>query len=68
MKCPFDHQMVDCKGEVCLRHRNTSYHVTDEDIKAGKPDPNMLYSCEACYNYDYAVYQEMWDEYYRGCL
>lgn len=68
MKCPFEGYDCDCAGEIEERHRNTSYHFSEEDRKAGKEDPNMMVSCEAHWKLDYDRYQELWDEYRRGQL
>ena len=57
-----------CSGEVAERHRNTAYHYTDEDKAAGKPNPNLMVSCEAHYQMDYDYYQERWDEYWSSRL
>lgn len=68
MKCPYEGHECDCSGEVKERHRNTAYHYSAEDEAAGKPNPNLMVSCEAHYQIDYDRYQELWDDYYRGLL
>lgn len=66
MKCQYEGHECDCFGEVKERHRNTAYHFSDEDCKAGKPDPNLMISCQAHYDIDYENFQAMWDEYYSS--
>lgn len=69
MKCTYrdiQEHTLDCKGEVKERHRNTAYPYSKEDKEAGKPDPNLMVSCEAHYQEDYDYYQELWDDYYRS--
>lgn len=66
MKCEYEGFECDCEGEVKARHRNTAFHYSEEERKAGVPDPNMMTSCAAHYQLDYDRYQDMWDDYYRS--
>jgi|WetSurMetagenome_2_1015567.scaffolds.fasta_scaffold342441_3 hypothetical protein len=68
MKCPYEGYECDCAGEVKERHRNTAYHYSEEDKLAGKPDPNLMVSCEAHYQLDYDRYEELWQEYWKDRL
>lgn len=68
MKCQYEGHECECSGEVIERHRNTAYHYSEEAKKAGKPDPNLMVSCEAHYKLDFDYYQELWEDYWRGRL
>jgi hypothetical protein len=47
------------KDTVALRRLNTSY-VSD--------DSNYVTSCKECYDELYNMYEEQWNDYYRGLL
>lgn len=68
MECSYKGHCGECEGEIKERHGNTAYHYSEEDRKIGKPDPNLIVSCEVHYQMHYDYYQELWDEYYRGRL
>lgn len=44
-------------GPTAWRRRNTAY--VDDKL-------NWLLSCQACYDEDYANFQELWDDYYTS--
>lgn len=64
MTCPCCLKETD---DVELRRRNTAY-VVGESVKNTDQDPNMLFSCGDCHKEDWAYYQGLWDEYWRGVL
>lgn len=57
-ECEFCEGVVNAI-DIKNRRLNTSY-VNDEN--------NFFTSCTPCYKRAYEMYEEMWDEYYRGLL
>lgn len=56
--CPFCLVLKSSHG-IENRRINTAYE---------KEDLNWVFSCYNCYKETIEFYQEMWDEYYAGCL
>ena len=67
-RCPYAGFEFPCKGKLDTRHTSAAFHQSDEDKAAGKPDPNLMYSCEAHWQHTYDMFQEMWREYWSDRL
>lgn len=58
----------DCEGPVEVRRQNTAYHYSEEDKKAGLPDPNLVTCCEGHFKEIQEYWDERWAEYWSSVL